>query len=240
MFGGGPRGSNAAHTCNLPHFPSISPANNFTRFTPPNPTDTPNSLFDPRISSSSIPAPRFVRKNNPKELLIYTAGASLNNGSTNATAGFAFVFRPAVSASALGSCHSRLENKGPTGEAAPQTSNRAELRAVIAALQFRYWCGEGFNRLVIATDSSYTVEGCTSSIRTWQRNGWQTSMGKSVVNWDLWEVIIKETEKWSKEGLQVQFWLIPKALNSVAEGLANQGAAEPACEKWNEIKGAAC
>jgi ribonuclease HI len=36
-----------------------------------------------------------------------------------------------------GCTYFRLENEGPFGDPSPQTSNRAELRAVIAALRFR-------------------------------------------------------------------------------------------------------
>lgn len=46
----------------------------------------------------------------------------------------------------------RLENQGPRGDIQRHTSNRAKLRAVIAALDFRPWSGEGWERIVVVTD----------------------------------------------------------------------------------------
>ena len=73
----------------------------------------------------------------------------------------------------------------PFGDDVPQTSNRAELPAVIAALRFRYWPGEGFCTFVFATDSVYVVEGSSSWAGTGLRNGWTTSAGLAVKNGDL-------------------------------------------------------
>ncbi|OCK78850.1 ribonuclease H-like protein [Lepidopterella palustris CBS 459.81] len=242
----------------IPKFPSLEPAENFTRFVPPNATDTPEMLFMPKINNCSIPAPRFTRRSNPREFLIYTDGACIENGNENASAGCAFVFRPEVPPSmippstscghstrtmnlhTLGACNFRLESGGPNGEIVPQTSNRAELRAIIAVLQFRLWHNEGFQRLVIATDSSYAVEGSTNWIRKWQQNGWQTSNRRPVKNRDLWEVIIKELGKCSRAGLEVQLWLIPRSLNSVADRLAKEGAALADVERWANRSGVVC
>lgn len=55
----------------------------------------------------------------------------------------------------------RLEKHGPSGVPAEHTSNRAKLRAVIAALQFRTWGSEGWRRVVVLTDLEYIVWGAT-------------------------------------------------------------------------------
>lgn len=57
-----------------------------SRFRPPQNTDTPKSLF--------ADGHRFIRKSDPREILIYTDGACLRNGQSNPQAGFAFVYRP--------------------------------------------------------------------------------------------------------------------------------------------------
>ncbi|KAJ5190896.1 uncharacterized protein N7498_009881 [Penicillium cinerascens] len=133
-----------------------------TKAIPPNDKATPHT-------KAISPVRRFIRQTDPATFLIYTDGSCLNNGEANAVAGCSFVFKPLVQAGGVNSCRFPLEREGPTGELHPQTSNRAELRAVIAALRFRYWPGEGFDRLVIATDSEYVVEGITSWIRGWLR-----------------------------------------------------------------------
>ncbi|KAL9099545.1 MAG: hypothetical protein Q9187_009482, partial [Circinaria calcarea] len=139
-------------------------------------------------------------------------------------AGCAFVFRPATAAYRGGELF-RLELQGPSGDEYTQTSNRAELRAVIAALKFRAWHGEGFSRLVIATDSDYIVSGITKWVHSWARNGWRTSQGTLVKNRDLWELLIETVKDRGTNGLQVLFWLIPRELNTVADQLAKEAAA---------------
>lgn len=79
----------------------------------------------------------------------------------------------------------RLESRGPTGQFHLQTSNRAELRAAITALECRYWIGEGRISITIATNSAYMVEGITKHIATWLERGWCASSSKLVANRDL-------------------------------------------------------
>jgi ribonuclease HI len=242
----------------IPQFPPLDPASNFTRFLPPNATDTPENFFVPGFTRASIPAPRFTRQSNLSEFLIYTDGACSENGSQAARGGCAFVYRPETSPSSipaitpsghstdpmelhkLGASSFRLESRGPTGEAATQTSNRAELRAVIGALGFRMWHNEGWQRLVIATDSSYVVDGATEWIKRWQQNGWQTSTRKRVKNQDLWKELIRHLERWSGAGVAVLFWLIPRELNTVADRFAKEAAALADVEGWTEINGVLC
>lgn len=137
-------------------------------FQPPSSTDTPSSLFVAGIAKRpQVPAHavgqvvmadnhRFIRPGT-KEMLIFTDGACIRNGQANPAAGCAFIFRPANAGPQslkYGSYHFRLENRGPNGDIQPQTT---ELRAVIAALHYREWVGEGWNRLVVATDSEYRI-----------------------------------------------------------------------------------
>jgi len=131
--------------------------------------------------------------------------------------------------------------KGPFDDSIrEQTSNRAELRAIIAALRLRYWAEEGFKTIVIATDSSYAVEGATAWCRTWLRNGWRTSQpGRpEVKNRDLWEALLGEAERAHENGLNIALWHVPRELNTVADAAA-KGAAEKysAPEAWLEIMG---
>ncbi|KAK8203103.1 hypothetical protein IWZ01DRAFT_554492 [Phyllosticta capitalensis] len=98
-----------------------------------------------------------LRRFNPRTIAIFTDGACSDNGagvggniSTNEPrGGFAFVYR----GSERGAVGFALEKQGPTGDTYRATSNRAELRAAIAALKFRHWPGEGWDRLVLITDS---------------------------------------------------------------------------------------
>ncbi|KAI9050398.1 hypothetical protein LZ554_005563 [Drepanopeziza brunnea f. sp. 'monogermtubi'] len=191
-----------------------------SRFQPPLASDCPLTLFTYGENSSFH---RFVRKSNPKEILIYTGGACLSNGMTNLMAGCAFVVRPGEPAK-YGRVTFRLENKGPRGTVEAQTSNRAELRAVIGALQFRIWYGEEWSRIVIATDSYYAVKGATEWVGSWEQNGWKTSKEQPVENRDLWELLLRKIKGLAEKGVDVLFWHIPREFNDEADAGATQGA----------------
>lgn len=183
---------------------------NIRRFEPPTPTTTPQQLF-PLQHLWNRQGPRFVHRSDNNSFLIYTDGACLNNGHPRASAGWSFVFRlPEANQPKIGSVAHRLEDQGPSRETHPQTSNRAELRAVIAALQFRAWFSEGWRRLVIATDSEYVTKGATEWVHPWVRNDWVTSKQSAVKNRDLWETLLGEVIRYARNGMQVCFWRIPR------------------------------
>lgn len=163
--------------------------------------------------------------------LIHTDGACLNNGQYDPRAGWGFWHGLGPSGRQL-VAFGRLEKKGPFGSDSIQTSNRAELRAVIAALRLRFWPGEGFHTLVIATDSEYVMEGSTSWARRWIRTGWMTRAGP-VKNRDLWEALLGEVERYNERGMAVHFWRTPREWNTVADAAAKDGAAEgDAPDRW--------
>lgn len=204
-----------------------SPIERITRFSPPEDTDTPQSLF--------VPAHRFIRRSNEVQILVYTDGACANNGQPSATAGCAFVFRPSSSTASInGTVSFPLEKQGPSGVIYPPTSNRAELRAVIAALQFRAWHGEGWTELVIATDSEYVVSGATAWIRGWLRTGWMTGKKTPVKNRDLWELLLQRIEDLP---LRVLFWRIPRDWNRLADAGAKAAALQDAPTEFLPIHG---
>ncbi|KAH8799784.1 ribonuclease H-like domain-containing protein [Xylogone sp. PMI_703] len=183
---------------------------------------------------------RFIRRSNDGERLIYTDGACRNNGQANAAAGYAFTFgRRFASQSARAYEHpyktfeARLEEEGPGGDRYPQTSNRAELRAVIAALAYRSWHGEGAQKLVIATDSEYVVSGATQWAWNWWSNGWRTVDQEPVKNQDLWKLLLGQVlHLREKCGITVEFWKIPREWNMVADRKAKVGARLPAQQQF--------
>ena len=70
-----------------------------------------------------------------------------------------------------------------SGHEPSTTNNRMELMAVIAAM-------EALTRpcdVNISTDSRYVMDGVTSWMANWKRNGWRTAAKKPVKNVDLWQ-----------------------------------------------------
>ena len=88
------------------------------------------------------------------------------------------------------------------------TSNRAKLRAVVAALQFRAWHGEGWRRVVVLTDLAYVVHGATVWLPGWVRRRWRTTRRGRVANRDLWEELQGTIDRMRRTGTDVAFWLV--------------------------------
>jgi ribonuclease HI len=199
-----------------------------TRFFPPNHDDPPQTFFPPSTRAGVGPrVQRYVDRTNSNQFLIYTDGSCLDNGMASGRAGCSFIFRPSAQTPQDRNCvRFPLEREGPTGELHPQTNNRAELRAVIAALQYRNWPQDGFDSLVIATDSEYLVMGITCWVSRWLRNGWRSNAGALIMNRDLWELLLDLLEWWDENSLRVQFWGIPRAWNTDADYHARLAADE--------------
>ncbi len=182
----------------------------------------PEDLFPPsRTGQDQVY--HFVHRNNPNKALAYADGACSDNGQQNPQAAWAAIFRPPIGDNARPCMVSgRLELKGPFEDESVATSNRAELRAAIAVLRRNDWRADGFTSVVIATDSSYLVDGATGWARKWVRNDWKTRTGDPVKNQDLWEVFLGEVEKCKETGLDVELWKIPREMNELADAVAKE------------------
>ncbi len=71
------------------------------------------------------------------------------------------------------------------------TNNRMEIRAVIEGLHRL----RQPSRVVVTTDSRYIVDGMSSWMAGWIRNGWRTAEKKPVKNQDLWRELRELSEK---------------------------------------------
>ncbi|KAM0210826.1 hypothetical protein ACHAQI_005546 [Fusarium lateritium] len=210
-----------------------------TEFRAP-PSETPQSLFPVGVSRQAIPpVTRFIHRDDPKCLLIYIHGSCLRNGQEDSQGGWACLFRP-LATNIQSSVSGRLEHRGPTSDIHWQSSDRAELRAVIGALRFRHWRGEGFTRLVLATNSEHVVKGGTEWARNWCLRGWRTSSGRAPKNRDMWEAFFGELERLAEHGLKVQLWKTPKSLNKDAEKLAKEATREDELDDYVDVLGTLC
>lgn len=78
-----------------------------------------------------------------------------------------------------------------SGRAPDTTNNRMEMTAAIEALrQLTRPC-----RVSITTDSQYVVKGMTEWIEGWQRKGWKNSKKEAVLNRDLWESLLEQSQQ---------------------------------------------
>ena len=130
-------------------------------------------LTEEPVSSDSRKRKRSIDSTSP--LQIYTDGSCLFNGTKRARAGFGVYFGPGDSRN----ISSRLENQD-------QTNNRAELMAIIKALEI---IQDHQGRVEIHSDSQYCSQGVTSWIYNWKLNGWKTAAKAPVKNKDLWMML---------------------------------------------------
>ena len=72
-----------------------------------------------------------------------------------------------------------------SGGEAVTTNNRMELMAAISALNaLKEPC-----EVLLHTDSKYVMDGISSWIHGWKRNGWKTADKKPVKNGELWQAL---------------------------------------------------
>lgn len=207
-------------------------------FEPSDENVTPQDLFQPSYSVVTMPQVHgFLHTEDSTSLLVYTDGVCLDNGGRRPRAGCAFVFRPSTQDPPTeGSVNFRLERTGPTDEIHPQTNKRAELRAVLGAIQYRNWRQGGFRTMIIATDSDYVVRGVTRWVFVWLRDNWMRHK-QPVQNKDIWKAILHEIKRWRRQGLEIKFWRIRKEWNKAASALAREGATKVAEERFINLSG---
>ena len=106
------------------------------------------------------------------------------------------------------------------GEAAT-TNNRMELTAVIEGLRaLRRPC-----RVTLHVDSTYVMNGLTTWLPGWKRNGWLTGAKKPVKNKELWQALDEEVARHHVTWVWVKGHAGDPG-NERADALANQGVAQ--------------
>ncbi|GFR14082.1 ribonuclease H1 [Trichonephila clavata] len=151
----------------------------------------------------------YVLRNPNETVVIFTDGASAENGRKRARAGIGIYW---------GHNHPLNTSKRLTGR---QTNNRAEIQAAVYALNQAKQIGA--RKVKLYTDSQFLIHAITDWIRKWKTNGWKLVNGDPVVNKDDF----LELEAVSK-GLDVE-WVYVKAHarnhgNDEADRLAVAGA----------------
>lgn len=190
-----------------------------------------------RQDKEPIAGASFIYKNNPS-YIIGTHATTMPflaidrhavRGDGGAPLGDMTVLMPDMT----GKIALRLELQGPRGDVTRHTSNRAKLRAVIAALDFRPWYGEGWEKIVVVTDLEYVAHGATKWLPVWAKRRWRSGrkkmrggrprVGKKIANRDLWEELQSRVEMLRANGAEVSFWLVPpKSLIGRESGLLKE------------------
>lgn len=126
-----------------------------------------------------------------EELTIYTDGCCLSNGQvavegsevSSPRGGYGIHFP---------SLPHGWDMRGALSQDKTNTNHRAELTAVIRALQIVRRRGLRCGRIALFTDSDYAVQGLNEWIPRWRQKGYRTSKNRGVVNADLFRVLDQE------------------------------------------------
>ncbi|XP_032209321.1 ribonuclease H1 isoform X3 [Mustela erminea] len=101
-------------------------------------------------------------------VVVYTDGCCSSNGRRRARAGIGVYWGPGHPLN-IGI---RLPGR--------QTNQRAEIHAACKAIEQAK--AQNIKKLVLYTDSMFTINGITNWVQGWKKNGWRTSTGKEVIN----------------------------------------------------------
>ncbi|XP_072711203.1 ribonuclease H1 isoform X2 [Ciconia boyciana] len=146
--------------------------------------------------------------------VVYTDGCCSGNGRNRARAGIGVYWGPG---------HPLNTSERLPGR---QTNQRAEIHAACKAIEQAK--SQNIKKLIIYTDSKFTINGITSWVDNWKTNGWRTSSGGSVINKEDFERL----DNLSK-GIEIQWMHIPGHAgfqgNEEADRLAREGASKQKC-----------
>ncbi|XP_067428804.1 ribonuclease H1 [Thunnus thynnus] len=145
-------------------------------------------------------------------VVVYTDGCCLSNGKNSAKAGIGVYWG-----------HNHPLNVGERLQGR-QTNQRAEIQATCRALEQAK--EKNIKKLVLYTDSKFTINGVTSWVKNWKLNGWRLKSGGQITNKE-------DFVKLDRLNAEVEVvWLhIPGHAgyrgNEEADRLSREGAAKP-------------
>ncbi|POR30933.1 Ribonuclease H [Tolypocladium paradoxum] len=162
--------------------------------------ETVEERFEPPAEKPTKPTLKEAAPREPADdmLQIYTDGSSLANGKAGSRAG-------------------RLEGE-------PQTNQRAELMAMLRALEI----APVDQTVQIVSDSQYSINCVTQWAIGWKKKGWVTATGDKVKNQDIIRAVLDRMEERTRAGGGTYFqWVKGHASdrgNVAADRLAVRGA----------------
>ncbi|KIJ41166.1 hypothetical protein M422DRAFT_172567 [Sphaerobolus stellatus SS14] len=149
--------------------------------------------------------------------VVYTDGACQGNGQKGAVAGIGVWW---------GNNDSRNVAERCPGA---QTNNRAELIAIIRALEL---APKGIKQLLIKTDSVYSIKCIQEWMPAWRGRGWKTSDGNPVKNKEIIMYLAHLLDEYGRRRQLVHLQHVRghagEMGNEGADGLAGLGATMPA------------
>lgn len=149
-------------------------------------------------------------------MIIYTDGATSNNGYDNATGGWGYVIV------------NDIENivSENYGHIEPATNNLCELTALVNACKDAAAFPTTF---IVYSDSAYAINCYTQKwYKNWLNNGWKNAKKQPVANKELWEQLIPYFENPNFKFVKVKGHAGNK-WNEYVDELARRGVKNDLC-----------
>ncbi|XP_069462130.1 ribonuclease H1-like [Ambystoma mexicanum] len=147
--------------------------------------------------------------------VVYTDGCCSRNGKLKARAGIGVYWGRGH--------HLNVGDRLP----GRQTNQRAEIQAACRAIEQAK--SENINKLVIYTDSKFTINGITKWVTSWKKNDWKLSTGKPVINKEDFEKLDELVQ-----GIDIKWMHIPGHAGFSGNEAADRLAREGACKKLED------
>jgi ribonuclease HI len=128
--------------------------------------------------------------------LIYTDGSCRGNGMKNAKGGIGVFFADDDPRNVSMKLSDAMDVIFPGIIPGSSTNNKAELLAIFFAIKAVLPELESGKKVIIKTDSSYSIDALTRWWKSWEKNKWMTSKKTPVLNSDLIKSIIVFVKKY--------------------------------------------
>jgi ribonuclease HI len=123
---------------------------------------------------------------------VFTDGSCTKNGKKTAIGGIGVFFADNDPRNVSKSLNSFYSNQFPDENATKSTNNKAELSAILSALLVIKPCLEKNEKVMLYTDSMYSINCLTKWWSKWRANDWTNSSKKKISNYSLITKIVEE------------------------------------------------
>lgn len=129
-------------------------------------------------------------ESNDNTIVVFTDGACSSNGKSKAKAGIGIYIENTNQEIAMSV---EEVSRELSIESVKPTNNVAELLAILKALNmFKNEIKDG-KKIVIKTDSMYSINSLTKWFKNWQKNNWRTGKDEPVLNQNIIKRILELT-----------------------------------------------
>jgi ribonuclease HI len=141
-----------------------------------------------------------TKVNENDTVYVFTDGACSKNGRKNSSAGIGVFFNAFDSRNVSEELTDSVKRFFKNDEVSSKpTNNKAELMAILRALYILQDELENKKLVKVYTDSMYSIRCLTTWYKNWEKNGWVNAKGKSVLNKEIIQTILKFMRKFENQ-----------------------------------------